>query len=239
MTRFLRHLISGTAAGFLCISAAFPAAAQDIFLRPALESFVDKDTGLNFPAIIDTFQKVRVRKNENPVFGTVVRYENEAGTCADVYIYSLDTGAKAVRQDDFEKHFQETDLGILDMPSKNRNIQSVKHVEAPGRKAPANGFEVHYTIQNGSVQMDSVLFLALYRGKLVKIRVSYFPDDNDEATHAGLFIDAVSAMMNKSKAEEVRKPAPADAPKENKSETPRNASTASEPAKSADGKPEA
>lgn len=233
MTRFLRHLISGATAGFLCISAALPAAAQDIFLRPALESFVDKDTGLEFPAIIDTFQKVRVRKNENPVFGTVVRYENEAGTCADVYIYSLDTGAKAVRQDVFEKHFQETDLGILDMPSKNRNIQSVKHIEVPGRKAPANGFEVHYKIQNGAVQMDSVLYLALYRGKLVKIRVSYFPEDTDEAVHAGLFVDAVSAMLNKNKAEEARKPASTAAAQESKAETPRNASTSTEPAAAA------
>ena len=201
MTRFFRHLFSG-AAGLLCITAA----AQDVFLRPAMETFIDKETGLEFPAIVDTFQKVRVRKNENPVFGTVVRYENEAGTCADVYIYSLDTGAKAVSRDTFEKHCRETDLGILDMSSKSRNIQSVKHIEVSGRNAPENGFEAHYRIQNGSVQMDSVLFLGLYRGKLVKVRVSYFPEDSDEAAHAGLFIDAVSAMLNKNKAEEPRKP---------------------------------
>ena len=209
MTRILRHLFSGAAAGLLCITALLPAAAQDVFLRPAMEMFIDKDTGLEFPAIVDTFQKVRVRKNENPVFGTVVRYENEAGTCADVYIYSLDTGAKEVRQDMFEKHFRETDLGILDMPSENRNIKSVKHIEAPGRKAPENGFEAHYHILSGSVEMNSVLFLALYRGKLVKVRVSYYPEDSDEAAHACLFIDAVSAMLNKNKTEEVRNPSAA------------------------------
>lgn len=217
MTRFFRHLFSG-AAGLLCITTALPAAAQDVFLRPAMETFIDKETGLEFPAIVDTFQKVRVRKNENPVFGTVVRYENEAGTCADVYIYSLDTGAKAVSRDTFEKHCRETDLGILDMSSKSRNIQSVKHIEVSGRKAPENGFEAHYRIQNGSVQMDSVLFLGLYRGKLVKVRVSYFPEDSDEAAHAGLFIDAVSAMLNKNKAEEPRKPA-ASEPQKGKPET--------------------
>ena len=217
MTRFFRHLFSG-AAGLLCITAALPAAAQDVFLRPAMETFIDKETGLEFPAIVDTFQKVRVRKNENPVFGTVVRYENEAGTCADVYIYSLDTGAKAVSRDTFEKHCRETDLGILDMSSKSRNIQSVKHIEVSGRNAPENGFEAHYRIQNGSVQMDSVLFLGLYRGKLVKVRVSYFPEDSDEAAHAGLFIDAVSAMLNKNKAEEPRKPA-ASEPQKGKPET--------------------
>ena len=219
MTRLSRHIFSGAAAGFLCFFGALSAEAQEVFLRPALEVFVEKDTMLEFQAQIGTFHKVRVRKNEkHSVFGTVVRYENEAGTCADVYIYSLDTGAKAVSRDTFEKHCRETDLGILDMSSKSRNIQSVKHIEVSGRKAPENGFEAHYPIQNGSVQMDSVLFLGLYRGKLVKVRVSYFPEDSDEAAHAGLFIDAVSAMLNKNKAEEPRKPA-ASEPQKGKPET--------------------
>ena len=235
MTRFFRHLFSGIA-GLLCITAALPATAQDVFLRPAMETFIDKETGLEFPAIVDVFQKVRVRKNENPVFGTVVRYENEAGTCADVYIYSLDTGAKAVSRDTFEKHCQETDQGILDMTAKSRNIQSVKHIEAPGRKAPDNGYEVHYRIQNGSVQMDSILFLGLYRGKLVKIRVSYFPEDSDEAALACLFIDAVSAMLNKNKAEEVRKPA-ASEPQKSKTETQQEPPKDKAPAPAEEAKP--
>lgn len=214
MTRYFRHLISGMTVGLLCFCGILPAAAQDIFLRPAMESFVDKDTGLEFPAIVDTFQKVRVRKNENPVFGTVVRYENEAGTCADVYIYSLDTGAKAVRQDMFEKHCKETDEGILGLSTNNRNIKSVKHIEVPGRKAPETGFEAHYSIQNGTVEMDSVLYLALYRGKLVKVRVTYFPEDADEKRHACLFVDTVFAMLNRNnKAQDTRKPV-SDTPQE-------------------------
>ena len=85
MTRPRRNILLRLLAAVLCLSAIV-AVAQDVFLRPALEDFIDKDTKLGFPAIVDTVQKVRVRKNENPVFGTVVRYENEAGTCADVYI---------------------------------------------------------------------------------------------------------------------------------------------------------
>ena len=235
MTRFLRHLILGITGGFLCLCGVLPAAAQDIFLRPAMESFVDKDTGLEFPAIVDTFQKVRVRKNENPVFGTVVRYENEAGTCADVYIYSLDTGAKAVRQDMFEKHCRETDEGILKMSENNRNIKSVKHIEAPERKAPETGFEAHYSILNGTVQMDSVLYLALYRGKLVKVRVTYFPEDADEKRHAGLFVDAVCAILNRNKAEESEKTT-ADTPQASKPEPARKAPDSDAPA-SAETKP--
>ena len=53
--------------------------------------------------------------------------------------------------------------------------------------------------------MDSILYLALYRGKLVKLRVSYAPDDKDEAEHAGLFIDAVSAMLVE-KPQEAKRP---------------------------------
>ena len=186
---------------FLCLLAAvlslsvIVAFAQDVFLRPALEDFIDKDTKLVFPAIVDTFQKVRVRKNENPVFGTVVRYENEAGTCADVYIYSLDTGAKAVRADEFEKHFQETDQGILKLAEQNASIKAVSRLETPDRKVPGPGREACYRIDSVPDPMDSILYLALYRGKLVKLRVSYAPDDKDEAAHAGLFIEAISAML--------------------------------------------
>jgi len=205
MTRFRRYFFTA-AAGFLCLCGMPRAAAQDVFLRPAMETFVDKDTRLMFPALVDSFQKVRVRKNENPVFGTVVRYEDEAGTCADVYIYSLDTGAKAVRKDEFEKHFRETDEGILKMPEQNLKIQSVKHIEAPDRKAPETGHEAHYRIQSGSTQMDSILFLALFRGKLIKLRVSYSPDDKDEAAGAYRFIDAIAAMLNEAK--EAEKTAP-------------------------------
>ena len=205
MTYFRRSLFAGAVAGFLCFCGVLSAGAQDIFLRPAMEAFVDKDTMLVFPAQVDTFQKVRVRKNENPVFGTVVRYENEAGTCADVYIYSLDTGAKPVQQDMFEKHCGETDRGILNMNEQNPKIK-VEHVEAPGRKAPEGGYEAQYRIVNGATQMDSVLYLALYRGKLVKVRISYSPEDRDEAGHAYSFIDAVAAMLNREKAEEARKP---------------------------------
>ena len=223
MTRFRRTLFLGAAAGSLCLCCVLAAAAQDVFLRPATEAFVDKDTLLVFPAQVDTFQKVRVRKNENPVFGTVVRYENELGTCADVYIYSLDTGAKPVRRDMYEKHCQETDQGILGLSDQNPKI-SVAHLEAaPGRKAPEGGYEAFYRIQNGSTQMDSVLYLGLYKGKLVKVRISYSPEDKDELTHACLFIDAVAAMLNKDNTASAKKPeSRQDKPEVPKPEAPKS-----------------
>ena len=223
MTRFLRTLLTGAAAGFLCLCGVLSAEAQDVFLRPAMEEFVDKDTRLVFPAQIDTFQKVRVRKNENPVFGTVVRYENELGSCADVYIYSLDTAAKPVPQEMFEKHCRETDQGILNLSEQNPKIK-VEHLDAAGRTAPEGGFEAFYRIQNGSTQMDSVLYLALYKGKLVKVRISYSPDDSEEPAHATLFIDAVAAMLNKEKAESAKKPEhqPQQAGTENKTDVPKS-----------------
>ena len=205
MTRPRRNILFSLSAAVLCLSAIV-AFAQDVFLRPALEDFIDKDTKLVFPAIVDTFQKVRVRKNENPVFGTVVRYENEAGTCADVYIYSLDTGAKEVRADEFEKHFQETDQGILKLAEQNTRIKAVTRLETPDRKTPGPGREARYHIDSVPDPMDSILYLALYRGKLVKLRVSYAPDDKDEAEHAGLFIDAVSAMLVEKPQPEAKRP---------------------------------
>lgn len=204
MTSHRRNILLCLLAAALCLSVIV-AFAQDVFLRPALEDFIDKDTKLVFPAIVDTFQKVRVRKNENPVFGTVVRYENEAGTCADVYIYSLDTGAKEVRADEFEKHFQETDQGVLKLAEQNSRINAVTRLETPDRKTPGPGREARYRIDSLPDPMDSILYLALYHGKLVKLRVSYAPDDKDEAEHAGLFIDAISAMLVE-KPQEAKRP---------------------------------
>jgi hypothetical protein len=223
MTRFHRTILAGAAVGFLCLCGAPSAEAQDVFLRPAMEEFVDKDTRLVFPAQINTFQKVRVRKNENPVFGTVVRYENELGSCADVYIYSLDTAAKPVPQETFEKHCRETDEGILTLSKQNPKIK-VEHLDAAGRKAPEGGFEAFYRIQNGSTQMDSVLYLALYKGKLIKVRISYSPDDGEEPVQAALFIDAVDAMLNKEKASSVKKPEAQlqQAGSENKTDVPKS-----------------
>ena len=205
MTRPRRNIFLCLLTAVLCLSVIV-AFAQDVFLRPALEDFIDKDTKLVFPAIVDTFQKVRVRKNENPVFGTVVRYENEAGTCADVYIYSLDTGAKEIRADEFEKHFQETDQGILKLAEQNARIKTVTRLETPDRKTPGPGREARYRIDSVPDPMDSILYLALYRGKLVKLRVSYAPDDKDEAVHAGLFIDAVAAMLVETPQQEAKRP---------------------------------
>lgn len=227
-TRFRRTLSAGLFAGFLCFCGVLAVGAQDIFMRPAMEAFVDKDTMLVFPAQVDTFQKVRVRKNENPVFGTVVRYENESGTCADVYIYSLDTGAKPVQQDMFEKHCRETDEGILALSEQNPKITQVTHVEVPERKTPEGGFEMQYRIQNGSTPMDSVLYLALYRGKLVKVRISYSPDDIDESGQAYRFVDFVAAMMSGKDKDADRKKSEAQpkqktpAPEAVKPETPKS-----------------
>lgn len=226
MTHFRRTLLTGAAAGFLCLCGALSAGAQDVFLRPAMEEFVDKDTRLVFPAQVDTFQKVRVRKNENPVFGTVVRYENELGSCADVYIYSLDTAAKPVPQEMFEKHCRETDRGIMNLSAQNPKIK-VEHLDAAGRKAPEGGFEAFYRIQNGSTLMDSVLYLALYKGKLIKVRISYSPEDNEEPAHAALFIDAVAAMLNKENDVSAKKQEAQTQDKpENKADAPESASQA-------------
>lgn len=206
MTHFRRNLVAGAVAGFLCFCGIFAAEAKDVFFRPAMEAFIDKDTLLVFPAQVETFQKVRVRKNENPVFGTVVRYENELGTCADVYIYSLDTGAKPVQQDMYEKHCRETELDILKMPDQNPKITSVAHAETPGRKAPGNGYEALFRIQYGTSQLDSILYLALYEGKLVKVRISYSPEDIDESVQAFHFVDFVAAMMDRNNNADAKKP---------------------------------
>ena len=120
----------------------------------------------------------------------------------------------------YAKHCEETDQGILKMSAQNPKITSVVHMEAPGRKAPENGYEMQYRIRNGATLMDSVLYLALYRGKLIKVRISYSPEDLDEAAHAYIFIDAVAAMLNKEKTDSPMPPQ--DKPEARKSEAPQS-----------------
>ena len=235
MTHLSRHILSGAAAGLLCFFGALSAEAQGVFLRPALEAFVEKDTMLEFHAQIGTFQKVRVRKNEkHPVFGTVVRYENEAGSCADVYIYSLDDEDTPITREMFEKHFRETDRDIMNLPETkldtelpDHKIRSVTRAEAPGRKAPEGGLEAYYHIRNGSMLMDSVMYLALYRNRLVKVRVSYSPEDEGEDAAAYGFIDAIAGMMNGKTAGKYRAEPQPDKP-EGLSETSESRRTAAE-----------
>ena len=107
-----------------------------------------------------------------------------------------------VTKEMFEKHFRETDRDILKLPETkldmeltDHNIRSVTHAEAPGRKAPEGGFEAYYRIRNGSMLMDSVLYLALYRNRLIKVRVSYSPEDEGEDAAAYSFIDSIAEMM--------------------------------------------
>ena len=59
--------------------------------RPFLEDYVDADTGVRLPPRIGNYRKNEVVKNFNPMIGTVIRYADPQGNCADVYIYSLDT----------------------------------------------------------------------------------------------------------------------------------------------------
>ena len=92
MDRTLRNKIR-----IACLSAiilgSIPLAGAEIVRKSASAPYSDAITGLVFPPRLHTFEKVSARVNPDPRFGSVVAYENEAGTFADVFLYRLSADA--------------------------------------------------------------------------------------------------------------------------------------------------
>lgn len=170
--------------------------APDFLLRPASEAFQDKDTGLIFPARISEFSKVRVRRNLNPVFGTTVRYESESGNCADVYLYALDTGAKEVTEEQFSENCADTVKGILGVAGQSKQIRSVKQLESEFKIQSKTSFRTSFfRMQSEDGNLDSILVMALYRGRIVKLRITYDSEAEDEQKTAVEFAQSVLDML--------------------------------------------
>ena len=143
MTRLVRHILTGAAAGVLCFCGAFAAEAQDIFLRPALESFIDKDTMLEFPAQIGAFQKVRVRKNEKSrvigtdisegMMGFVMGKAAAAGVADKVSVEQGD--AEALRYGDASFDRVACAFGVRNFEHKEQGLSEFFRVLKPGGRA--------------------------------------------------------------------------------------------------------
>ena len=180
-------LIAGTLAypvfGFFGFREKAPADAdvilQDAMFKPADESYTDEETNLVFPARSANYQKVLVRKNFNPVFGTTVHYENPNGSFADIYLYRLDTGAKAVSPAEFEQNYQETHKRILNMKNDLEGDLDVSVQEIPENIYPGavsnDSSSVHavsFQIKIEEEEVLSHLIMFEKNGTIVKIRMT-------------------------------------------------------------------
>lgn len=187
MNDFKRFLLS-LACLLLTAAAAVPPcvyAGTNLIRRPADEAYTDADTKLVFPSRWGGFIKMEVIRNLNPVFGTTIRYQNENYSGADVYIYCLGTKGGPVSEEQFRAECADVEKNILSMKQRSDIIESVRLLDARKAQAQAAGkiFRRSFEIVIDGEKNRSTLLMFLYRGRIVKCRIT-FPDDSAEGAAA-------------------------------------------------------
>lgn len=165
--------------------------------RPALENYVDADTGATLPAQIGRFKKTEVIKNFNPLIGTVVRYSDPDGDCADIYIYSLSGSGQTVLPDTARAHFETICRAIINLPKKSSQVSEVIPLGEKALEHPPKvlGQSASFRINIAGDFRNSELAVFPFGSKIVKLRISsspYAPKDED----LGYFTKAVCAAFN-------------------------------------------
>lgn len=182
----------------LCIFAG-DTAEPEIVYRPADEVFEDEVTGLKFSSRVAAYRKFAVSCNVNPEFGNVVRYRGGAA-CGDVYIYSLNSKGDPVTQDALVKEFADVVKSIRTMPERSSMVKSVAVVEMADLKLPPGVLCRSFRIQTDREEIKSLLVMLLYKGKIIKIRVSFPVDAPTEERNAILFSREILVLTGRKEA---------------------------------------
>ena len=170
--------------------------APRVVYRPADEAFKDEATGLTFSSRISGYYKAAVSCNVNPAYGTIIRYQNEV-PCGDIYIYSLDSQGKPVSQEAAEKEFTAVVQSIRTMPERSSLVESVIPKTDLGLELPAGAYGQRFVIKSNGEEMKSLLILFLCKGKIIKVRISYPADDQQEVQSAILFCKEILKFAEK------------------------------------------
>lgn len=170
-------------------SAASRPADAEVIRRPAGEEYRETTTGLAFPGRMGAFLKTEAIEHKNPVFGVTVRYQNENASCADVYLYSLNTSAAPAGKEDFLRECAGAEQRILHPGEKNTLIESVSLLPGSGteKDLPEGLFLRRFEIHLDGETVHSSLMMFRRRGRIVKVRVSCPADDSGEKTDARRF----------------------------------------------------
>lgn len=178
-------------------SAAEP--APGVSRRPAGESFQDAGTGLVFPSQAGAYFKTEVRLHADPRIGVTVRFQNEDSAYADVYLYRLDEKGAPVTEAAFSAECAAVGKKILTGWKQERLTYTVKTVPETARELPPGVFSRLFEIRLENENFRSRLTMFLYRGTVVKCRITYPADDPGEAEDAARFeqLILVSAGLRK------------------------------------------
>ena len=182
----------------VCGMALFAAPDPVYERRPFLEEYVDADTGVRLPPRIGNYRKNEVVKNFNPMIGTVVRYADSQGNCADVYIYSLDTSNLDVSRKAAEAHFKEIKQVIESLPKRLGHVKEVVPLgeEALKRPPKVDGRCASFRLSIVGDLRISELAVFPFKRKIVKIRASTSPYSSRDEFHFADFLEAVCRAFN-------------------------------------------
>ena len=205
--------------GLCCVmggTVLLSAAPAPVFeRRPFLEEYVDADTGVRLPPRIGNYRKNEVVKNFNPLIGTVIRYADPQGNCADIYIYSLDSTNQVVSEKAALTHFREIKQAIENLPKRlghdgygnacwrrsPKRLGHVKEVQALGEEAlrcppKVAGRCATFRLNIIGELRISELAVFPFRQKIIKIRASTSPCSSKEEFHYADFLKTVCEAFN-------------------------------------------
>lgn len=196
MKSFVRLFLFGMAVCMMFSGSAEEKKQEKILYLPKDQSYTEEMTGIVFLPVIEGFKKYQVAKNLNPVYGTAIRFVNEFGTCADIYLYSMDTSAKPVTEEQMIQAFESTKSGILKLPNQRNSIRQVSLLEnAPRYEAFPKVRSAAFTMELGEEEVRSELIMLVFKGKLVKIRITFAADVPEETAAAKKFAEATLRLF--------------------------------------------
>lgn len=147
--------------------------------------YSDETTGVVFPAKIGPFVKIEVRKNNNPFFGTLVRYSGSFGTSADIYIYSLTATPAEVSLKSALEHYGQVKDGIMALATKAPGMEQITLEEEysllSGKQEAGRRAVFHFDMDGEGFTSELVIFP--YGDRIVKFRITS-PTDSTAAGKA-------------------------------------------------------
>ncbi len=155
--------------------------------------YSDETTGVVFPAKIGLFMKIEVRKNNNPFFGTIIRYAGTFGTSADIYIYSLSATPAEVSLKSALEHYEQVKNSILGLSTRAAGLEQVSLEEEYSLQSGKQevGRRAVFRFEMDGENFTSELVIFPYGDRVIKFRITSPTESTAARKAAGEFLRTV------------------------------------------------